>query len=274
MNEESKEALKKYNLEAPKCENRTVQEALHCLDDPTPNPGAKPADQLLQINPDHYLGTPDDTILDLINNQAPNDEQLEQALQSYQVLTSPTIYSSPTRSMNTPLVDRGANGGLAGSDMGILFKSTRKCNVKNIHYDDMPDLDIVQCAALVQTQHGVVNLIMNDYAYYGQGPTIHSSGQIEWYNNFVDDKVHPGRWDTSDLVSRDRLVYLEFISKPTIDYLTKYPSVHLTSPHAHARPHLTTDGGEHGSPMGPSEGPQSKVLSTRVPNGLFRSRCD
>ena len=134
--------------------------------------------------------------------------------------------------MNTPLVDRGANGGLAGSDMGILFKSTRKCNVKNIHYDDMPDLDIVQCAALVQTQHGVVNLIMNDYAYYGQGPTIHSSGQIEWYNNFVDDKVHPGRWDTSDLVSRDRLIYLEFISKPTIDYLTKYPSVHLTSPHA------------------------------------------
>ena len=75
MNEESKEALKKYNLEAPKCEYRTVQEALHCLDDPTPNPGAEPADQLLQINPDHYLGTPDDTILDLINNQAPNDEQ-------------------------------------------------------------------------------------------------------------------------------------------------------------------------------------------------------
>ena len=29
---------------------------------------------------------------------------------------------------------------------------------------------------------------MNDYAYYGEGPTIHSSGQIEWCNNFVDDK--------------------------------------------------------------------------------------
>ena len=29
---------------------------------------------------------------------------------------------------------------------------------------------------------------MNEYAYSGQGPTIHSSGQIEWYNNFVNDK--------------------------------------------------------------------------------------
>ena len=157
----------------------------------------------LQINPDHYLETPEDSILDLIDNQAPNDEQLEQALQSYQALTSPAIYSSPPRSMNThitchvdkvlqskhaSLLDRGANGGLTGSDMTSLSKSSTKYNVKNIHHDDMPDLDIVQYAALLQTQHGIVSLIMNDYADYGQGPTIHSSGQIEWYNNFVDDK--------------------------------------------------------------------------------------
>ena len=29
---------------------------------------------------------------------------------------------------------------------------------------------------------------MNEYAYSGQGPIIHSAGQIEWHNNFVDDK--------------------------------------------------------------------------------------
>ena len=41
MNEESKEALKKYNLEAlQKFQNRKVQEPLCCLDEPTPNPGA------------------------------------------------------------------------------------------------------------------------------------------------------------------------------------------------------------------------------------------
>ena len=40
----------------------------------------------------------------------------------------------------------------------------------------MQDLDIVQCAVLVDTSHGIVNLIMNEYAYSGQGQTIHSSG--------------------------------------------------------------------------------------------------
>ena len=30
----------------------------------------------------------------------------------------------------------------------------------------MQDLDIVQYTALVKTQHGIVNLIMNEYAYY------------------------------------------------------------------------------------------------------------
>ena len=33
-----------------------------------------------------------------------------------------------------------------------------------------------------------VNLIMNEYAYYSTGHSIHSSGQIEWYTNTVDDK--------------------------------------------------------------------------------------
>ena len=89
MNEESNEALKKYNLEAlQKLKNRTVQEALCCHDDPTPNPGAEQEDQPLQINTDHDLETSNGFMLDLINNQAPSDEQLEQALQTYQALTS------------------------------------------------------------------------------------------------------------------------------------------------------------------------------------------
>ena len=47
---------------------------------------------------------------------------------------------------------------------------------------------MVQCAALVETNHGIVNLIMNEYACYGKGHTIHSSGQIEWFKNSVDDR--------------------------------------------------------------------------------------
>ena len=85
MSEVSKEALKKDNLEAlQKFQNRKVQEASCCLDDPTPTPAAAPEDQPPQMNTDHDLETPDDSIPDFINTQAPNDEQMEQALQTYQ----------------------------------------------------------------------------------------------------------------------------------------------------------------------------------------------
>ena len=42
----------------------------------------------------------------------------------------------------------------------------------------MQDLDIVQSAELVKTNHCFAYLIMNEYAYSGQGHTIHSSGQL------------------------------------------------------------------------------------------------
>ena len=93
------------------------------------------------INTDHDLEIPDDSIIDCMNSQAPNDEQLEQALQSYLALTSQTSHSAPNRSINTriahhldqalqsrhkSLADRGYYGGIAGSDVETLSKSRRK----------------------------------------------------------------------------------------------------------------------------------------------------
>ena len=138
------------------------------------------------------------------------------------------------------LVDRGANGGLAGSDVRILSKSSRKCTVTGIDQHQINHLDIVQCAALTYTNHGYVNLIMNEYAYYGKGHTIHSAGQIEWHKNLVDDKsVKVGGKQcitTLDgyafpLKCTGGLMYLNIMGKPTDDELVKYPSVHLTSMH-------------------------------------------
>ena len=86
------------------------------------------------------------------------------------------------------LVDRGVNGDLAGSNVRILSRSSRKCTVSGIDSHELQGLDVVQCAALVETNHGIVSLIMNEYAFYGKGHTIHSSGQIEWFKNSVDDR--------------------------------------------------------------------------------------
>ena len=87
------------------------------------------------------------------------------------------------------MVDRGANGGLAGGDH-VLDRTGRKVSVTGIDDHELPDLDIVTCVALIQTNHSKVNMLMHEYVYYGRGNTIHSSCQIEWFNNTCDDKSH------------------------------------------------------------------------------------
>ena len=153
--------------------------------------------------PESDLNIPDDPILDFVKRQCHSSEDLDQGLQVYQAFQIPCPQDStmtPERSINHhftyhvaqasqakhgSLVDRGANGGLAGSDVRILSRSSRKCTVTGIDSHELQGLDVVQCAALVQTNHCIVNLIMNEYACYGKG---HSSGQIEWLKNSVDDR--------------------------------------------------------------------------------------
>ena len=183
---------------------------------------------------------------------------MDHALQAYNVMASPTPYDTPQRSINSvhihllyhvakakqvqhgSLVDRGANGALAGSDVRILSKSSRKCTVTGIDQHQINGLDIAQCAAFDYTNHGYVNLIMNEYAYYGKGHTIHSAGQIEWHKNLVYDKsVKVGGKQcitTLDgyafpLKCTGGLMYLNIMGKPTDEELVKYPSVHLTCMH-------------------------------------------
>ena len=44
--------------------------------------------------------------------------------------------------------------------MRILSRSSRKCIVTGIDSHELQGLDVVQCAALVETYHGIVNLTM------------------------------------------------------------------------------------------------------------------
>ena len=209
-----------------------------------------------QFNNDHDLEPPTDDILEFITSQAHSEDQLDQVLRIYQAYQqSQSETETPTREMNAhitnhvaqakqakhgSLVDRGANGGLADSDDRVLSTSSRKCTVTGIDNHEIPGLDLVQCAAVVQTNHGMVNLIMSEYAYYGRGHNINSSGQIEWYTNTVDDKsVQVGGQQTivtiegysMPLVCKGGLMYLQLQGIPTDQDLQNYPSVHLTSPH-------------------------------------------
>ena len=82
---------------------------------------------------------------------------------------------------NNQLVDRGANGGLAGSDMRVIYKTYRKINISGIDNHEVTGLDVVTAATLLNTSLGKVIGIFNEYAYLGKGSSIHSSGQLEWF---------------------------------------------------------------------------------------------
>ena len=192
--------------------------------------------------PESDLNIPDDPILDFVNSQCHSSEDLDLALQAYQAFQVPcpqdftmipewTInhhftyhVAQASQAKHGSLVDRGANGGLAGSDVRILSGSSRKCTVTDIDGHELQGLDVVQCAALVETNHGIDNLIMNEYACYGKGHTIHSSGQIEWFKNSVDDRSvqvsGKQRICTIDgyampLTCRGVLMYFSILGKPT-----------------------------------------------------------
>ena len=251
--------LKDYYTE---CITRFHQRKVHITeivepfqDDP---PGPPVPENDLPDLPESDLDIPDDPILDFVNSQCHNSQDLDQALQAYQAYQVPCPQESTmtsemsinhnftyhiaqaSQAKHGSLVDRRANNSLAGSDVRILSRSCRKCTVTGIDSHELQGLDVVQCAALVETYYGLVNLIMNEYACYGKGHTIHSSGLIEWFKNSVDDRsvqvIGNQRICTIDgyampLTCRGGLMYLSILGKPTDHDLERYPAVHLTGPH-------------------------------------------
>ena len=140
---------------------------------------------------------------------------------------------------NQQLVDRGANGGLAGSDMHVIHKTHCKVNIQGIDNHEVTGLDVVTAATLLNTSQGKVIGIFNEYAYLEKGSSIHSSGQLEWFKTNVDEKsVKVGGTQlitTLDgysipLLIKDGLAYATSLGRPTDQDMATYPHVFLTSP--------------------------------------------
>jgi hypothetical protein len=87
------------------------------------------------------------------------------------------------------LIDRGSNGGAAGADVRIIsIDPHRTVDVEGIDHHRMNDIRVVTAGAYVESQRGPIILIMHQYTNAGKGKTIHSSGQLEWFKNGVDDR--------------------------------------------------------------------------------------
>ena len=140
---------------------------------------------------------------------------------------------------NHQLVDRGANGGLAGSDMRVIHKTHRTINIQGIDNHEVTGLDVVTAATLLNTSQGKVIGIFNEYAYLGKGSSIHSSGQLEWLQTNVHEtsvKVGGTQLITTldgysvPLLIKDGLAYATSLGRPTDLDMDTYPHVFFTSP--------------------------------------------
>ena len=142
----------------------------------------------------------------------------------------------------TPTINwlyRGANGGLAGSDMRVIHKTHRKINISGIDNHEVTGLAVVTAATLLNTSLGKVIGIFNEYVYLGKGSSIHSSGQLEWFETNVDEKsIKVGGTEhitTLDgysvpLLIKDGLAYATSLGRPTDQDMDTYPHVFFTSP--------------------------------------------
>ena len=158
---------------------------------------------------------------------------------SRQIQTHQRYVFARVNQSNHHLIDRGANGGLAGADMRVIHTTPRKINIVGIDDHEVTGLNVVTAAALLDTQKGPIIGVFHEYAHLGKGRSIHAAGQMEWFNCQVDDrsKIVGGaqRIETSEgyvipLSIESGLVYMHTIRIPTDQDLQNYPHVFFTSP--------------------------------------------
>jgi hypothetical protein len=99
---------------------------------------------------------------------------------------------------NLSLIDRGANGGVAGEDVRVIFRTSRTVDIKGIDNHHVRHIGIGTFGGVVNTQKGPVIAIMHQYVLLGKGASIHSPSQLEWYKNDVKGKISPcTRWSST-----------------------------------------------------------------------------
>ena len=72
--------------------------------------------------------------------------------------------------------------------MRVIDQTERSVDIRGIDNHQVTNIPIATVGGVISTQRGEAIAIMHQYAYTGKGKTIHSSGQMEWFKNNVNDK--------------------------------------------------------------------------------------
>ena len=88
------------------------------------------------------------------------------------------------------LVDRGANGGVAGANVRVmqLYSDGRTVDIQGVDNHQTNNVPLGTIGGVITTQHGPVIAVFHQYAVTGRGNTIHSCGQMEVYGSEVNDR--------------------------------------------------------------------------------------
>jgi len=124
----------------------------------------------------------------------PSLEDCDESLSSSGGLSSSSdhhyaVSRTVTKSTFNSLIDRGANGGLAGEDMRLIeYDDDRTIDVQGIDNHEIPQLRLGTFGAVAKSTQGEVLLIFCQYAHIQRGKSIHSALQLEDNNVTVDDR--------------------------------------------------------------------------------------
>ena len=210
----------------------------HSQDEPTEEPASDTSTQTL-VNKCLAESGIDPTDIQNVMSVSYAKRDISSHESSRQIQTHQRYVFARVNQSNHHLIDRGANGGLAGADMRVIHTTPRKINIVGIDDHELTGLNVVTAAALLDTQKGPIIGVFHEYAHLGKGRSIHAAGQMEWFNCQVDDrsKIVGGaqRIETSEgyvipLSIESGLVYMHSIRIPTDQDLQNYPHVFFTSP--------------------------------------------
>jgi len=142
-----------------------------------------------------------------------------------------------TRNSFDSLIDRGANGGLAGDDMRLIeYDEDRTIDVQGIDNHQVPQLRLGKFGAVAKAKQGDVLLIFCQHAHIQRGKSIHSSLQLEDNNITVNDRPIRLRGKQSLTTNEGYVLPLDFkrglaylkIRPYTNDEFIKLPHVYMT----------------------------------------------
>ena len=137
------------------------------------------------------------------------------------------------------LIDRGANGGLAGSDMLVLQETTHKITIVGINNHELPGLPVVTGAVVLQMSQGpVVVMFMNMHTLERGAqfmPPVNSNGFIPKWMCFprllvVHNTLSILEGYTIPISIDSGLVYIHPVHIPSDHDLQTFLHLFFTSP--------------------------------------------